>query len=108
MSGLSPEMIDAMLAAGLTAEQMGAVIKAHLAAHLPQGPRCVPSEMREAVLIRDNYTCAYCGSRLAPLHCDHVIPYSRGGRTVMENLVTACQSCNCAKRDRTPDEWRRS
>jgi type II secretory pathway pseudopilin PulG len=32
MSGLSPEMIDAMVAAGLTAEQMAALVKAQLAA----------------------------------------------------------------------------
>lgn len=32
MSGLTPEMIDAMVAAGLTQEQMAAILKAHLAA----------------------------------------------------------------------------
>jgi len=28
---------------------------------------------------------------------DHVVPYKRGGRTDMENLVSACPSCNYGK-----------
>jgi 5-methylcytosine-specific restriction endonuclease McrA len=31
------------------------------------------------------------------LHCDHRVPYSAGGKTVPENLVTACRDCNAGK-----------
>ena len=38
------------------------------------------------------------------LNYDHVIPRSRGGRTVWENIVTSCYPCNDRKGDRTPEE----
>lgn len=59
--------------------------------------RSIPKEMRQAVLERDKYTCRYCGSTTPPFHIDHVYPFSKGGITVIENLVTACRSCNGKK-----------
>jgi 5-methylcytosine-specific restriction endonuclease McrA len=58
------------------------------------------------VLTRDNFTCQYCGQRkaVAELNYDHVIPRSRGGKTVWENIVAACYPCNGNKRNRTPEE----
>ena len=35
---------------------------------------------------------------------DHIVPRSRGGNTVPENLCAACLSCNQRKGDRTPEE----
>lgn len=70
---------------------------------------CSPDDwlnMRATVFARDDYTCVYCGSRDEPLHCDHILPLSRGGRSLIENLNTACAPCNISKGDRTPDEWR--
>jgi 5-methylcytosine-specific restriction endonuclease McrA len=61
---------------------------------------------RRTVLARDHYTCQYCG--LIPprqqLTLDHVLPRSRGGKTIWENVVTACDKCNGRKGNRTPDE----
>jgi 5-methylcytosine-specific restriction endonuclease McrA len=61
---------------------------------------------RRSVLARDYYTCQYCGARPSrkELTIDHVLPRSRGGKTVWENMVTACQSCNSRKGDHTPEE----
>jgi len=61
---------------------------------------------RMNVLTRDNWTCQYCGKRLSTrkLNYDHVTPRSRGGKTVWENIVTACYPCNDRKRDRTPQQ----
>lgn len=58
------------------------------------------------VYVRDDCSCAYCGSRLAvsQFTYDHVLPRSRGGRTVWENIVTACVPCNSRKGNRTPEE----
>lgn len=58
------------------------------------------------VFIRDGHTCQYCGKKLsaADLTLDHVIPSSRGGKSVWENVVAACEPCNHRKGDRTPDE----
>lgn len=65
--------------------------------------------IRSRIFMRDDFTCAYCGRRGGKLECDHIIPVSRGGWHGDNNLVTACFSCNRAKRDRTPQEmgWRR-
>lgn len=60
---------------------------------------------RAAVLARDNHTCRYCGRAEGPIHCDHVIPLSRGGSSDPDNLVAACRSCNSRKKDKTPEEW---
>jgi 5-methylcytosine-specific restriction endonuclease McrA len=61
---------------------------------------------RRNVMERDEYTCQYCGRRLEPskLTIDHVIPKSRGGQTVWENVVAACMRCNDRKGDRTPEK----
>lgn len=56
----------------------------------------------DAILMRDNFECAYCGGMASTR--DHVVPKSRGGLTVWDNLVAACTVCNFRKRDRTPEE----
>jgi len=58
------------------------------------------------VLTRDNFCCQYCGQQLPTrkLNYDHVIPRSRGGKTVWENIVTSCYPCNAKKDNRTPRE----
>jgi len=42
--------------------------------------------------------CHYCGKRRV-LTLDHVIPLSKGGKHVKENIVPACRSCNSRKKD---------
>jgi 5-methylcytosine-specific restriction endonuclease McrA len=61
---------------------------------------------RRTVMARDHYACQYCGAQpgKASLTIDHVLPRSRGGDTVWENVVTACGSCNRRKGNRTPEE----
>lgn len=57
----------------------------------------IPKEIRQQVLERDGYRCRYCGKRSERFHMDHVYPVSKGGETTVENLVTACPSCNISK-----------
>ena len=61
---------------------------------------------RKNILLRDRYTCQYCGhtSPASELTMDHVIPRSRGGGSTWENLVTSCIRCNNRKGSRTPEE----
>ncbi len=59
---------------------------------------------RKAVLARDSWTCQYCGSQRPGLTVDHVIPRSRGGTSVWENIVAACAPCNRRKGNRLPRE----
>jgi len=54
--------------------------------------------MREKVLIRDAYTCYYCGQEANTV--DHIIPISKGGISVEDNMIAACVRCNSGKRDR--------
>ena len=46
----------------------------------------------------------YCGTSGGRLTLDHVVPRSRGGDSVWENVVTACAPCNLRKGDRLPEE----
>jgi 5-methylcytosine-specific restriction endonuclease McrA len=57
---------------------------------------------RRAVFARDGWACQYCGAGAENL--DHVLPRSRGGLHVWENVVAACRRCNARKMDRTPQE----
>ena len=59
---------------------------------------------RKAVLARDAWTCQYCGSERSGLTVDHVIPRSRGGESVWENIVASCAPCNRRKGNRLPRE----
>jgi len=58
---------------------------------------------KKNVMIRDNFTCQYCG-RTDGLTIDHVIPSSRGGKNTFENCVSACKECNSKKGSKTPSE----
>lgn len=66
--------------------------------------RRISDKLRYQVLKRDNYKCCICGASPAKdpsieLHIDHVIPWSKGGETVVENLQTLCSRCNLGKSD---------
>lgn len=64
--------------------------------------RARASLTRRAVFARDEWTCQYCGS--AAENVDHVIPRSRGGEHVWENVVAACRRCNSRKENRLPHQ----
>ena len=53
---------------------------------------------RRAVFVRDGHRCQYCGASAENI--DHIIPRSRGGEHVWENVVAACRPCNTRKEDR--------
>jgi 5-methylcytosine-specific restriction endonuclease McrA len=59
---------------------------------------------RRALFARDNWRCVYCGSAGGRLTLDHVVPRSRGGDSVWENVVTSCAPCNLRKGNRLPEE----
>ena len=59
---------------------------------------------RKNILVRDNYTCQYCGKQNKSLTVDHVIPKFRGGQDTWENLVAACKECNQTKGERNSEE----
>lgn len=50
--------------------------------------------------------CFECGStnKECPLEIDHIIPWSKGGRTIIENLQVLCKKCNRGKNTRIWDD----
>lgn len=62
--------------------------------------RRASAALRAAVIERDGFRCAKCGDR-DRLEIDHVVPWSRGGRTVLGNLQILCWLCNGQKGART-------
>jgi 5-methylcytosine-specific restriction endonuclease McrA len=68
-------------------------------------PRSVQRKIsRRALFARDNWRCVYCGTTTGRLTLDHVVPRSRGGDSVWENVVTSCAPCNLRKGNRLPEE----
>ncbi|HZR91160.1 MAG TPA: HNH endonuclease [Gaiellaceae bacterium] len=59
---------------------------------------------RRALFARDGWSCVYCGASDVRLTLDHVVPRSRGGDSVWENVVTSCAPCNLRKGNRLLDE----
>jgi len=67
--------------------------------------RNISLSARLKVLSRDNFRCVYCGKSPATdlgtkLHIDHIIPFSKGGKTEVNNLQTLCEECNYGKSDK--------
>jgi 5-methylcytosine-specific restriction endonuclease McrA len=63
-----------------------------------------PKFNRRGIFLRDHFTCQYC-AKVFPsqeLTFDHLIPKSRGGKTVWTNVVTACIPCNKEKANSLP------
>jgi hypothetical protein len=68
--------------------------------------RGIPPLTNEALFRRDLNVCLYCGGTFADgdLTRDHIVPGSRGGRDIWDNVVAACKRCNHHKGNRTPEE----
>lgn len=58
--------------------------------------------LRFEVFKRDHFTCQYCGAQPPDvvLVADHITPVAQGGGNEMENLITACETCNQGKADK--------
>lgn len=65
----------------------------------------IPAAIKRQVIARDGERCTFCGvpvhrgslAKKDPrkaLHLDHIVPYSQGGATTVENLRVYCGSCN--------------
>lgn len=66
--------------------------------------RVATGRLRWAILVRDGHRCRGCGATAqeSRLHVDHIVPWSKGGLTVAENLQTLCDDCNIGKSDTHP------
>ncbi len=76
--------------------------KLTLSAFTKEQRALMTNRLREAIKKRDNFTCCSCGNSIYKepnllLEIDHIVPVSKGGCTVEENLQTLCWKCNRAK-----------
>ena len=65
--------------------------------------RTISGKTRLDVFERDDYRCQMCGRTVddgIKLHIDHIVPFSKGGSSEMDNLQVLCHECNLAKHDR--------
>lgn len=56
--------------------------------------------LRVQIMKRDNYTCQICGKYMPDevgLQIDHIIPISKGGKSIPSNLQVLCSKCNSNK-----------
>lgn len=63
--------------------------------------------VRQRIIERDNYTCQICGNSTYNepnllLEVDHIIPISKGGKTIDSNLQCLCWKCNRSKGNKLP------
>ena len=70
--------------------------------HRKRTTRNISAKLRLKVFIRDDFKCCFCGASPAKdpnieLHIDHIIPWSKGGETIFDNLQTLCSKCNLGK-----------
>lgn len=66
-------------------------------------PAKYPAFTRFNVFLRDRFQCQYCGIS-EDLTFDHVIPRSKGGMTLWNNVVAACSPCNLKKGGKLPKD----
>ena len=55
------------------------------------------------ILKKYKFECAYCGKEFTLFDRetrDHVIPISKGGNNIKENIVPACNNCNARKHNK--------
>ncbi len=67
--------------------------------HFDRLPRHEIRFTRKNIFFRDRNRCQYCGAKFptAELNLDHVVPLSKGGKSVWENVVCCCVRCNSRK-----------
>lgn len=79
--------------------------RSHLEWHLFRGVApaarrpAISTSMRAAVIARDGYVCQLCRGPVEPndVHLDHIHPFSKGGRTTVNNLQVTHSRCNMSK-----------
>ncbi len=98
------EYEDRLLRSARLTMHMPAIIQCLDVKVMPKNYTQVLPLTRRNLWMRDGGCCVYCGQKvtLSSFTIDHVLPRSSGGLSTWENLVTACQSCNNRKGNRTP------
>ena len=67
--------------------------------------KTITEALRNKVLKKYNYRCVFCGNK-NNLQMDHIIPFSKGGKTEFRNLQPLCRECNLKKGNKEKSEER--
>ena len=61
--------------------------------------RTFPDQDKRTLYEQQNGLCAICGKPfdIKEMHADHIIPWSKGGKTDLSNGQMLCTTCNLAK-----------
>ena len=64
--------------------------------------RQFPDHVRESAYKKQDGICPLCGKHfgIGEMEADHIIPWSKGGKTVQENCQMLCRACNRSKSDK--------
>lgn len=75
----------------------------------PEAPRLATMKQRKTVYLLGKGICNYCEVKVnfGNFQVDHRIPFSKGGQTVLRNLVSSCVQCNVAKGSMDAEEFMR-
>lgn len=68
--------------------------------HTKNQRKLMSKDLRMRIMKRDKYTCQMCGKFMPDevgLHIDHIVPVSKGGKSVESNLRVLCSKCNGRK-----------
>ena len=76
--------------------------KAHIAREKKKAAQLKKTNWWHALLGKG--VCHYCKKKFPPekLTMDHVVPLSRGGKSIKGNVVPCCKECNNEKKYLTP------
>lgn len=85
-----------------SAEELLICSKTDKIPYLNRGSRNIPLSLRLKVMDRDGYMCVKCHATrqtnpTLEFHIDHIIPWSEGGKTELNNLQLLCSKCNLKK-----------
>lgn len=72
-------------------------------------PREINLRLRFRVLQTNRFSCVACGRSPTALpglalHVDHIVPWSKGGETIVANLQTLCEHCKLGKSNMTVEK----
>ena len=98
------ESVEKHISVNKTSSNENIVVHSKVDVPFHKTPRDVNYRLRFKVMQRDQFKCCFCGKSPAKdssveLQVDHIIPWAKGGETVIDNLQTLCSFCNSGKSD---------